>query len=302
LVLFSGDAPADTWYSQTTSGLPTITGECSASVTAPIATDICAGPITGTTTDPTTYTAQGTYTVHWTYTDGSGNSSTQTQTVIVKDVTKPVPTMTRLPDVTGECSATIAAAPTANDNCSGVITGTTSDALSYTTQGEHIVTWSYDDGNGNVETQTQKVIVKDVSKPVPTLPTLPDVTGECSATIPAAPAANDNCSGVITGTTSDPLTYAEQGTFTVTWHYKDGNGNVSMQTQKVIVKDITPPVLNVPADVTATTGEGATSCSTVVTDTAIGSASATDNCGVQSVERSGVPAGNSFPVGTTTIT
>jgi len=172
LVLFSGDAPADTWYSQTTSGLPTITGECSASVTAPIATDICAGPITGTTTDPTTYTAQGTYTVHWTYTDGSGNSSTQTQTVIVKDVTKSVPTMTRLPDVTGECSATIAAAPTANDNCSGVITGTTSDALSYTTQGEHIVTWSYDDGNGNIEMQTQTVIVKDVTKPVPALATL----------------------------------------------------------------------------------------------------------------------------------
>jgi hypothetical protein len=50
------------------------------------------------------------------------------------------------------------------------------------------------------------------------------------------------------------------------------------------------------------TGEGATSCSTVVADTAIGSASATDNCGVPSVERSGVPIGNVFPVGTTTIT
>ena len=32
-------------------------------------------------------------------------------------------------------------------------------------------------------------------------------------------------SGLVTGTTTDPLTYSTQGTFTVTWHYNDGNGN-----------------------------------------------------------------------------
>ncbi|MBP6987208.1 MAG: lamin tail domain-containing protein, partial [Ferruginibacter sp.] len=44
---------------------PTIadaTGECSVTVTAPSATDNCAGSVTGTTTDPTTYNAQGSYT------------------------------------------------------------------------------------------------------------------------------------------------------------------------------------------------------------------------------------------------
>ncbi|WP_411768944.1 hypothetical protein, partial [Winogradskyella sp. A3E31] len=39
--------------------LPIVNGQCSASVSAPTATDNCAGAITGTTSDPTSYSAQG---------------------------------------------------------------------------------------------------------------------------------------------------------------------------------------------------------------------------------------------------
>jgi|GEM_PF-6336656 len=305
LVLFGGDSFAqltDTWYSQVTSGLPTVTGECSASVTAPIANDNCVGPVTGTTSDPLTYSSQGTFVVHWTYDDGHGNISTQDQNVIVKDITKPVPNVASLPDVTGECSATIPSAPKATDNCAGTITGTTSDPLTYSSQGTFVVHWSFDDGHGNISTQDQNVIVKDVTKPVPNLTSLPDVTGECSAAIPSAPTATDNCAGSITGTTTDSLAYTEQGTFTVTWHYSDGHGNESTQTQTVIVKDTTPPALNVPVDITVNTGAGAVSCSALAPDSTIGSASATDNCELQSLTRTGVPAGNIFPVGTTVLT
>jgi hypothetical protein len=52
------------------------------------------------------------------------------------------------------------------DNCAGMISGTTSDALSYNTQGTHIVTWTYDDGNGNSTQQEQRVIVQDVTAPI----------------------------------------------------------------------------------------------------------------------------------------
>jgi hypothetical protein len=144
--------------------LPTITGECSATVsTTPIATDICAGALKGTTTDPLTYTAQGTYIIHWAYNDGNGNNIVQTQTVIVKDVTPPVkPT---LADVTSECSATTTA-PATTDNCAGTVTGTTSDPLTYSTQGIHVITWSFNDGNGNITTAQQNLIVKDVTPPV----------------------------------------------------------------------------------------------------------------------------------------
>ncbi|MFQ5637354.1 MAG: FG-GAP-like repeat-containing protein [bacterium] len=77
--------------------LPDATGECSVTLTAPTATDNCAGAITGSTTDPTSYSTQGTFSVTWTYDDGNGNSSTQAQNVIVADVTAPVITADLIP-------------------------------------------------------------------------------------------------------------------------------------------------------------------------------------------------------------
>ena len=51
-------------------------------------------------------------------------------------------------------------------------------------------------------------------------------------TVATAPTATDACAGTITGTTSDPLTYSTQGTFTITWVFNDGNGN---NTNKLIL-------------------------------------------------------------------
>ena len=116
--------------------LPTVTGQCSATVTAPTATDACAGTITGTTTDALTYNAQGTFTVTWTYNDGNGNTSTQTQTVVVDDTIAPVANVASLPTVTGQCSATVTA-PIATDTCAGTITGTTASPLTYNAQGTY---------------------------------------------------------------------------------------------------------------------------------------------------------------------
>src|SRR5204862_5399878 len=87
--------------------LDTIKGQCSATISsAPKSTDNCAGSITGTTGDPLTYNAQGTYTVHWTYNDGNGNNSYQSQTVVVKDAIAPVPDVAALDTVRGEHAAT----------------------------------------------------------------------------------------------------------------------------------------------------------------------------------------------------
>ena len=46
--------------------LADVTGECSATATAPTTTDNCSGTITGTTTDDLTYTTQGTHVITWT--------------------------------------------------------------------------------------------------------------------------------------------------------------------------------------------------------------------------------------------
>jgi hypothetical protein len=106
--------------------LPVAMGECNVSLTAPTATDECAGPVTGTTSDPVYYSEQGTYYVTWTYDDGNGNSVDQMQTVVVEDITPPE--ITCPDDVTYNCVADIPEldpyAATATDNCSAIITVT----------------------------------------------------------------------------------------------------------------------------------------------------------------------------------
>ena len=137
--------------------LPNATGQCSVTLTAPVANGQ-SGVVTGTTTAPTSYTAQGTYTLSWTYTDGGG-SSLQTQTVVVADQTAPVPNVAALPVITVPgCSVTLTP-PTATDNCKGSITATTTAALTYTAQGTYTVNWVYADGNGNTASQSQTVVV-----------------------------------------------------------------------------------------------------------------------------------------------
>ncbi|MDN3644579.1 hypothetical protein QWY87_17825, partial [Lutimonas halocynthiae] len=245
--------------------LADVTGECSATAIAPTVVDNCGATITGTTSDPLTYNTQGNFTITWSFDDGNGNVATQTQNVIVDDVTAPV--IPALADVTGECSAT-AIAPTVVDNCGTTITGTTSDALTYNTQGSFVITWSFDDGNGNVATQTQNVIVDDVTAPVAGLGTLPNVIGECSVTSLTAPTATDNC-GTVTVSSDASLPITTLGTTVVTWTYDDGNGNTTTQTQNIEVQDTgvpAPVVTNLPT----LTGE----CSVVVATTP----TATDGC------------------------
>ncbi|MCL6296752.1 hypothetical protein, partial [Jejuia spongiicola] len=97
------------------------------------------------------------------------------------------------------------------------------------------INWTFDDGNGNSIVVPQNVIVDDTTDP--TAPTLADLTGECSVTA-TAPTITDNCNGtIITGTTTDPLTYTTQGTFVITWTFDDGNGNSIDVDQNVIVDD-----------------------------------------------------------------
>ncbi|PWA06090.1 gliding motility-associated C-terminal domain-containing protein, partial [Flavobacterium psychrotolerans] len=136
--------------------LSTITEQCSATIIAPIAIDGCVGNVIGTTSDPLTYTSQGTFIIHWTFNDGNGNNFSANQTVIIDDTIAPI--IPELADVTGLCSAT-APTPTTTDNCSGTITATTNDPLTYNLEGTHSIIWTFNDGNGNTSTAIQKVIV-----------------------------------------------------------------------------------------------------------------------------------------------
>jgi uncharacterized repeat protein (TIGR01451 family) len=88
------------------------------------------------------------------------------------------------------------------------------------------------------------------------------------------------------------------GPHTIQLTANDGAGNTTTISVTFTVVDTTPPAFTfVPAAVTAYTGAGATTCDTVVDP---GTATASDNCGSVTITRS--PAGNTFAVGTTTIT
>ncbi|MFC1895511.1 LamG-like jellyroll fold domain-containing protein, partial [Thermodesulfobacteriota bacterium] len=102
--------------------------------------------------------------------------------------------------------------------------------------GIHPITLTVSDGYLS-DTDEVLITVVDRSAPVPDLSPLPTATGQCSATISSAPTATDNCAGTVVGTTSDPLTYSEQGTYTVNWSYDDVNGNTSSGSATVTVVD-----------------------------------------------------------------
>lgn len=91
-------------------------------------------------------------------------------TVIVEDKTPPIPDVTNLPDITGDCHTVISTTPTATDNCSGKITAITTDRLQYSIPGTYTITWKYYDGNGNTFSQTQKVIITSPALPTATSP------------------------------------------------------------------------------------------------------------------------------------
>src|SRR2546430_3722325 len=79
----------------------------------------------------------------------------------------------------------------------------------------------------------------------------------------------------------------------------DNRGVTNSAIATVTVVDQTPPAIAAPPGVTVASDAG--SCGTLISDAVLGTPTASDNCSVRTA-RSGVPAGNFFPVGTTTVT
>ena len=86
--------------------------------------------------------------------------------VIVGDIQPPIPNLTTLPTITGDCHTLITVIPTATDACAGAITATTTYPLSYSLPGTYTLVWNYNDGAGNSINQSQIVIIS--TQPLPT--------------------------------------------------------------------------------------------------------------------------------------
>ena len=278
--------------------LATVSDACYLTVTAPTTTDNCAGTVTGTTTAPLTYNAQGTYSITWSFADGSGNTSTATQTVIVLD--NSAPTITAPATVTATanaaCTATgvVLGTPATSDNCA--VANVTNDAPAAFSLGTTVVTWTVTDAAGNTSTATQNVTITDNTPPSISAPGALTVQANSSCAAFSVnlgtPITADNC-GVASVTNNAPAVFP-LGTTTVIWTVSDNSGNTTTATQVVTVVDQGAPSLVAPANITIPAGA---SCS--VTPTSIGNAFTTDNCTAGSVTNN-APA--SFPIGTTTVT
>jgi hypothetical protein len=173
----------------------------------------------------------------WTATDGSGNTISFDQVFILTDNT--VPVITCPADITitndaGNCgidgtSITLATA-TDNHDPSVVITN---DAPTFIPVGTTTVIWTATDVCGNSSQCSQLITVTDNENPQTVV--LADIVENCVANV-TAPTTTDNCSGIVVGTTTDPVNYSTQGTFVINWTFDDGNGNSINVPQNVTIQ------------------------------------------------------------------
>ncbi len=70
-----------------------------------------------------------------------------------------VPDLPLLNDIIKYCEATVTI-PSATDNCSGNVLGTTNDSLFYDAPGNYIIHWAFTDESGNQTTALQNVLIK----------------------------------------------------------------------------------------------------------------------------------------------
>ena len=287
------------------------------------ANDGCAGPkpVTSSISGPGGATSvdpnvAGTYTVTYTATDGT-HQATATRTVLVgqfpeDEVDQPAssdqpPTITLNGDaqMSIECGTPFTDPGATATVCGNSIAVTTSGTVDIHTPGTYSITYSAT-ANGQTAEATRIVTVEaDNTAPTITVNGANPMTVEChtSFTDPGA-TAHDACAGDFAATASGAVDPNTVGQYIITYNATDPSGHAAAPvTRTVNVVDTTAPVVTAPPNVTVNTGPGATSCGTTVSDATLGTASASDSCaGSLSVTRTGVPAGNVFPVGVTTLT
>ncbi|MFP4557739.1 MAG: T9SS type A sorting domain-containing protein [Bacteroidales bacterium] len=270
------------------------------------ASDNCSVAETSLSQSTFTTTDVGQLTVDVTTTDESNNSTTVPIVVTILEneppqlVTQPINLYL---DEYG--SATIHAVDvieSVSDNHQLADTTLNQNTFSCNDVGEIIIDVTATDINGNTSVEEALIIVADTLAPIPDVTNLPDLTGECSVTIDETHTATDNCGGVITAITDNPLEYIEQGSYVVEWRYTDYYENTTIQTQNIIIEDNTPPTLSCVGSQEVTADENGYY---TVQETEFDPTEADDNCGIASIvndfNNTETLAGEQIPEGTTNV-
>ncbi len=268
---------------------------------APTAEDDVDGPVP-VTTDVASGSVFpiGATTVTATATDNSGNQATHTFTVTVRDTTAPALLLPADQTLEAEGAAGAVATFLADATDAVGVTSLTSSHTSGSTfpLGVTTVTVTASDAAGNSTSASFTITVQDTTPPALTMPasqTL-EATGPAGAVATFAASATD----VVDGAVMVNCAPASGSTFpvgstTVTCGATDNEGNAASAAFSVIVRDTTPPVLTLPADISlpATSPAGA-----VVTY----AATATDIVAGAVAVTCSAPSGETFALGTTTVT
>ncbi|WP_035716625.1 LamG-like jellyroll fold domain-containing protein, partial [Christiangramia echinicola] len=140
-----------------------LNGECRAVVTVnnPVVSDNCSiDSVTGTRDDGlaiTAYYPLGTTVITWNAEDINGNQAEPiTQNIIVLDNEAPVPPT--INNIEWGCEYT-AEIPVAVDNCDGNVTGTTTDPITFDSNGNYTIDWKFTDDAGNTSNVTQNISI-----------------------------------------------------------------------------------------------------------------------------------------------
>lgn len=255
----------------------------------------------------------GLTTVLWTASDASGNFTTCSFQVLVRDMQYPSITNCSalntqvLPGNQGVCTYTNTSSAwnaIATDNCtvsqltytlSGVTTGTGTSLIGVIfNPGTTNVLWTATDIAGNSVTCSFSVQVTDNQAPIitncPNDILVNSASGQCDTQVTwTAPGFSDNCGATMTVNIPSGSIFPI-GTTSVVYTATDGSGNYTLCSFTVTVTDNQVPIITCPPSVT--------SCDPIIS---YAFPTAIDNCGIQSVlQVSGTLGSTGYPIGTTT--
>ncbi len=291
--------------------LPTLNLSAPVTITNyPTASDNCKGTVVATTNSPLSFTQSGTYNIVWTYNDGNGNTSTQTQQVVVvrNDVTPPV--LNNLPsNVIINCS-TIPAVPvvTATDDVDGTISVTFTETSTRSADIYNVAhynytitrTWSATDGSNNTTTVSRTITVED--KQAPLFGTInninvPTAANTAGANVNYSINAVDGCGSPVSVTYNIVSgSFFPIGTRTVQVTATDVTGNTINASFTVTVVDNQAPSITAPSNITVNTDVGVA----FATGVNLGEPTVNDNSASGVAITNNAPA--QFPIGNTTVT
>ncbi len=184
---------------------------------------------------------------------------------------------------------------------SGTITSPSNPSTTVTGLGLGNTTlrWTLLNGVCN-DSQDDVVISRDNVPPSVSCPPNQNVAGNpCNTVVTyAAPSASDNCAIASVSSSPPSGSVFSLGTTTVVGVATDVNGNTASCTFTVTVRDVTPPSISCPANISVSASPGL--CTGVATFT---SPSGTDACsGTTVAQVGGLGSGATYPTGVTTNT